>query len=321
MIEHREHRSSIEDSLKEIMIEKSLIKAGQIEVAQMVTDLKQELNEGMHNLKTQFSQSKLNHAELLKDLDYLHASAIRITEKLTETTEYVLTQNELTTGQFEDTMKHLHDIKTTIFTLSTLLEQVQNGIDSKLNWILDKVGDTGRKTLNFDGISFIFPFIFLETFVSHINIVLTHLTYLLLGMLVIVFVNAAAFYRIFFVSAVVLNFFATILNFYQLNIVSLSWVIFTVFIGTLTYCCRDCLEHLMSGFIFAGKFISQVLLGGYLRNIFALESGANKIGPEKVKKVERVNGPNDCQPNGISDNYDIHTPVRRWLNDNVDSRR
>lgn len=148
---HTHFRSSVEDSLKDIMTEKSLIKAGQIEVAQMVTTLKDELNEGMRTLKSQFSQSKLNHAELLNDLNYLHESALRITDKLTETTEYVLTQNELATGQFEDTMKHLDDIKRTIFTLSTLLEQVQNGIDSKLNWILDKVGDTGKKSLYFDG--------------------------------------------------------------------------------------------------------------------------------------------------------------------------
>lgn len=127
------------------MKEKSLIKSGQMEVAQMIIGLKSQLDDGMKSLKTQFSQSKLNHADLLKDLDYLHESASKISEKIGETTEYVLAQNELASGQFDDTIKHLNDIKKIIFTLSTLLEQIQANVDRKLVWILDKVGDTGKK--------------------------------------------------------------------------------------------------------------------------------------------------------------------------------
>lgn len=73
---------------------------------------------------------------------------------------------------------------------------------------------------------------FLETFINHINIVLFHLAYLLMGMLIIVFVNADTFHRFFFVIIVVLNFFATILNLCHIDMLSLTCIIFTTVAGT-----------------------------------------------------------------------------------------
>lgn len=71
----------------------------------------------------------------------------------------------------------------------------------------------------------------------------------------------------------------------------------------------------MSWFYFSGKFFSQFLLGGYLR---LDKANSNEVEKNK-KQTERIDA--NGRSNGISDNNDRHTPVRRWLNDNVECRR
>lgn len=70
-----------------------------------------------------------------------------------------------------------------------------------------------------------------ENFLNKVNIVLIHVGYLLLGMLTLVFVNAANFYRIFFVIAVAINFATSILDYYHLDVQQFSAMIATVFFG------------------------------------------------------------------------------------------
>lgn len=208
------HRSTIESNLHELMREKGLIRSGQVEVARMIDQLKNKLDESLINLKQQSKESKQNHDALAKDLEQLHENAFSISDKLSDTTEFILSQNEMASTQFDQTIRQLSEINETIVKLSSLLNGLETDIDRKLAWIADKVGGT-------------------DALLASVNLILQHFVYLLLGMLLLVFVNATPFYRIVFILAVPTNFACTLLRFHHLELIELTGIIFAVYVGNL----------------------------------------------------------------------------------------
>lgn len=206
------HRSAVESNLHDLMREKGLIKAGQMEVADMIAHLKAKLDESLSNLKQQSKEAKQNHATLTKDLGDLHESTFKISDKISETTEYILSQNEIAAGQFEDTLNQLGDINDTITKLAKLLRSFETDLDTKLAWISERVGGT-------------------DAFINNIGKILNYLVYLLLGMLILVFVNAPIFYRMVFVAVVPANLACSLFETRHLDLVQISQVLLAVFAG------------------------------------------------------------------------------------------
>lgn len=231
------HRSTIESNLHELMREKGLIRSGQVEVARMIDQLKQKLDESLINLKQQSKESKQNHVALAKDLEQLHENAFSISDKLSDTTEFILSQNEMAATQFDETIRQLGEINETIVKLSTLLNTLETDIDKKLAWIADKVGGT-------------------DALLTHVNVILQHFVYLLLGMLLLVFVNATPFYRIVFIVAVPSNFACTLLRVHHFELVELTGLIATVFVGNAMRSLLSTL-HLNNPFLLRGKKIDE----------------------------------------------------------------
>ena len=206
------NRAMVEGNLREIMREKSLIRSGQVEVVEMITRLKDQLDESLSSLKQQSKESKRNHEALSKDLDDLHQSAFKITDKITDTTEYILTQNEIAAGQFDVTKQQLEEISETIGRLVKILRKLESDFDTKLSWISERVGGT-------------------EALLDNIHLVMKHLGYLLIGMLALVFVNASAFYRLVFILAVPTNFACSLFNVRHLDLLQLTQAILAIYAG------------------------------------------------------------------------------------------
>lgn len=238
----------MENNLHNLIHEKSLIRSGQKEVAEMLTNLKSKLDESITNFKQQTKDTTKNHETLTKDLKDLHENALHISEKLSDATEYILSQNEITSSQLDQTIRQLNDLKETVLKLTNLLRTVENDVDQKLSWILDKVGGT-------------------DALVNNVHLLLTHLGYLLLGMLFLVFINAPAFYRIVFITAVPLNFACTIFRTWHLDLLTLTEILLT---------------------IYAANLIRVFLLPNDLKKVFALNSDENdnQIENEKPQKQD-----------------------------------
>lgn len=231
------HRSTIESNLHELMREKGLIRSGQVEVARMIDQLKLKLDESLTNLKQQSKESKQNHEALAKDLEQLHDNAFSISDKLSDTTEFILSQNELASTQFDQTIRQLSEINETIVKLSSLLNSLETDIDRKLAWIADKVGGT-------------------DALLTNVNMILQHFVYLLLGMLLLVFVNATPFYRIIFILAVPINFACTLFKVHHFELNELTGVIGAVFVGNFIRSLLSTL-HLTNPFPLKGRKIDE----------------------------------------------------------------
>lgn len=204
------HRAVVESNLHELMREKGLIRSGQMEVAKMIDHLKVRLDESLINLRQQSKQMKDNHATLLDDINNLQSNAFQISDKLGETTEYILSQNEIASTQFDQTVQRLTEINHTIEKLQKLMQVLEGGVDEKLAWITNKMGDADEALTN-------------------INLILQHVGYLLFGMLLLVFINAPAFYRIFFIFAVPVNFMCALFKWRNVSLIELTQILGIVF--------------------------------------------------------------------------------------------
>lgn len=205
------HRAAVQTNLHELMREKSLIRSGQVEVARMIDELKQKLDDSMTSLKRQSHQMKQNHENIQADLSNLQTNALHINDKLGETTEYILSQNEIASAQFDQTVRHMSEIKETAEQLAQLLQTLEGDVNTKLTWIRNKIGDT-------------------DLIVSNMNLVLEHLGLLLLGMLLLVFVGATRFQRFFFVTAISVNFACTLYHLRHVKMLQLLQIIAGVFV-------------------------------------------------------------------------------------------
>lgn len=207
-------RSTIETNLQEIMYEKNLIKAGQLEVAQMIGALKLKLDDGLQTLDGQSVQMRSHHADLMRDLAELHKNAVRISEKLEDAMEFVLSQTKVASVQFDQTVKQLHEINKTVFDVADLIRQLQSELNGQLQWITEKVGGT-------------------DHFVAKLQLCLQYLAYLLLGMLLLVFVSAGAFYRVVFLLSVLVAFAVNVTDLYAIEMIQMTAACGTIFIGTI----------------------------------------------------------------------------------------
>lgn len=259
------HRAVVENNLHELMREKGLIRSGQLEVAQMIENLKSKLDESLTNLKQQSKQMKDNQAALLDDLGNLQTNAFHISDKLSDTTEYLLSQNEIASNQFDQTIQRLSEINETIEKLQQLMNTLERSVDKKMAWITGKLGGTDEALTN-------------------INLVVQHLGYLLFGMLLLVFINAPAFYRVFFIFAVPMSLISTLLQWRNVGLVELTQIL---------------------GIVFVCNLIRQIMWNMNLKNPFAMSP----------KKSEKTKATNDRQTEekevSHEDNDEFDGDVRR----------
>lgn len=240
------HRAVVESNLHELMREKGLIRSGQIEVATMIDSLKVKLDESLINLRQQSKQMKENQAALLEDLNNLQSNAFHISDKLSATTEYILTQNDLASTQFDQTIRRLGEINELIEKLQSVMQTLEGNVGEKLAWITDKIGGTDEA-------------------LTKINLLLQHFAYMLFGMLLLVFVNAPAFYRLFFIFAVPMNFICALMQWRSTTLIELTQIL---------------------GIVFACNFIRYILTTMNVKNLFVL-------GKQKVIQTEGTKATSD----------------------------
>ncbi|XP_049543283.1 protein brambleberry-like [Anopheles darlingi] len=101
------HRAKVESNFCELVREKSLIRAGQQEVAVLLTDLRARIDGSMRQLEQQPKRSKVNHDSLLTDLERLQANAAAIATKIDETGIHFVEHHRVAEQQYRYTLEQL----------------------------------------------------------------------------------------------------------------------------------------------------------------------------------------------------------------------
>ncbi|XP_041776937.1 protein brambleberry-like [Anopheles merus] len=197
------HRAKVESNYRDLLREKGVIKAGQQEVAVLLTDLRKRIDDSVNQLEEQSKRSKVNHGALLTDLEALQAHAAQIATKIDETGVHFAQHHRAVEEQYGYTLEQLQRINATVASMLESIRTLQHDFNRQLAWLVEKLGG-GEKIL------------------PKLNIILLHIGYLLLGMICLAFVGADKLLRFVFVAAVPGNLIGGLMELFEPDVLRLS---------------------------------------------------------------------------------------------------
>ena len=86
---------------------------------------------------------KEHFSEILDDLKNVKEQAILLWNKLEDSTNRLVEQNEQASAQYDETLSKLEKINNTIFFVWNLTSTMHSEINNKLGWITNYIGTTG----------------------------------------------------------------------------------------------------------------------------------------------------------------------------------
>ncbi|XP_055595220.1 protein brambleberry-like [Uranotaenia lowii] len=215
------HRAKVESNFRELVREKSLIRAGQQEVAILLTDLRTRIDDSIKQLESQSKRSKLNHASLLSDMETLQKHAAMISNKIDETGTHFASHHKAAEEQYQYTLGQLQKINNTVANMLTMIGALQKDFNQKLNWITEKVGGS-------------------DYILRKMNTIVVHFCYLVLGMICLSFIGVDKFIRIFFILLVPGNLMVNLLDLFESDVIQLSVVLVSFILADVI--CRIALK-------------------------------------------------------------------------------
>uniref|UniRef100_A0A1Q3FH47 Uncharacterized protein n=1 Tax=Culex tarsalis TaxID=7177 RepID=A0A1Q3FH47_CULTA len=216
------HRAKVESNFRDLVREKSLIRAGQQEVAVLLTELRGRIDESIKQLELQSKRSKLNHASLLTDMENLAKSASTIANKIDETGLHFATHHQNAEKQYQYTLNQLQKINNTVANMLEMIGTLQKDFDQKLSWITEKVGGS-------------------DYILKKMHTIVLHFCYLIFGMICLSFIGADKFIRIFFILAVPGNLLGNLLDLFESDVIRLSIALASFIAADLI--CRVALKY------------------------------------------------------------------------------
>ncbi|XP_052898598.1 protein brambleberry-like [Anopheles moucheti] len=197
------HRAKVESNYRDLLREKGLIKAGQQEVAMLLTDLRNRIADSVIQLEIQSKQSKVNHDSLLTDLERLEANAAEIAAKIEQTGVHFTSHHRAVEEQYRYTLEQVQRINATVANMLESLKNLQQDFNRQLAWLMEKIGGS-------------------ENILPKLNVILMHLGYLLLGMICLAFVGADKLLRVIFIVAVPGNLIGGLLELFEPDLLRLT---------------------------------------------------------------------------------------------------
>ncbi|XP_075539656.1 protein brambleberry-like [Dermacentor variabilis] len=181
----------VAENLKELMLEKALIAAGQRELAQMTNTIRKKLDAASTMMLSNEQQRQVNHRELLKDLSAVQNYAKFLQERLEQTAQVVLSRQETAAVRFEETLSNLGKINASIGYVQEVIDTMRKDVDSKFGWLVRLLHSTGDQ-------------------LSAIYCCVLHCGYLLVAMFLAAFLQFPMASRVFLLFSVPVNAVASI---------------------------------------------------------------------------------------------------------------
>lgn len=130
-----EQHNLVASNLRELTMEKALIRLGHSKLITMTEDIKEKLVKANDEMLRQESDRKINHQEVMNDLLAIQ----ELWEKLENSTNNILKQNQEAANQYLRTLEQLEQINKTV----NFVWNLHKHVDEKLGWITDYISSTG----------------------------------------------------------------------------------------------------------------------------------------------------------------------------------
>ncbi|PNF32494.1 hypothetical protein B7P43_G03867 [Cryptotermes secundus] len=173
-------------NLRELTREKALIASGHRELAKMMDDVRNKLDEASSDLSSQANERRENHKQLLEDLDTILDHVSLICQRIDHSMQEILAWHEAATAQYSSALYKLSQINVTVNFLLDLLDKTRHELDERLGWLTNLMGDTGNQ-------------------LDHLYSCVLHFLYLIAGMITAAFIRAPTITRVFLLLIAPLN--------------------------------------------------------------------------------------------------------------------
>ncbi|KAL1491145.1 hypothetical protein ABEB36_011786 [Hypothenemus hampei] len=176
----------LENNIMRLADEKRLIHETHSKLLQMTQEVQHKLESSAQMIVHQTSENKLNHKELLEDINRIQEKANDLFAKIDVYSEILLQQNEDFKIQYESTIRNLKEVNNTVHNLVNLVGGTKKALEERLSWITDVLGGTDKA-------------------VERLYLVSWHLGFILISMLSSVFLSALPSTRLATVTLPILN--------------------------------------------------------------------------------------------------------------------
>ncbi|ENN76300.1 protein brambleberry [Dendroctonus ponderosae] len=176
----------IEENIRRLASEKQLIRDTHNTLVQMTKEVQSSLASTAKMVADQHSDTKVNHAQLLEDVNTIQKKASALFDRIEGYSEMLLKQKEEFQGQYEATLNNLNEVNETMHALVNLVKGTRQTLEEKVSWILTALGGTDQA-------------------VERLNLVFSHVCFSLVAMLGCAFLSAKPSTRLAIISLPPIN--------------------------------------------------------------------------------------------------------------------
>ncbi|XP_046397645.1 protein brambleberry-like isoform X2 [Ischnura elegans] len=178
--------ASLASHMRYLEKEKSLVKAGHGQIAQIVQGMHEKLDETNSQMDALLAERKTNHNKLLKNIRTLQEQVLVLLQNIDRSIQLVNEQSAEITVKYEAAIESLSQINATVHYLLHLIELTHNELEARMKWMSSLLGGTG------DHMAVMCAFVL-------------HFGYLILGMVSMAFVGAPPLSRLLLLFIVPVN--------------------------------------------------------------------------------------------------------------------
>ncbi|CAI8024144.1 Protein brambleberry [Geodia barretti] len=179
-------KEKIASNLEHLAREKVLISSGQQLIANMTSDIRQQLEVASEMLGSQEQNLKASQKEIMDDISTVRENIQGVWGRIDNRTSQLLGVLQDITDHYQDTLESLRVINETLGGVQEMVEGMNAAVHTQLDWVIGQLGGANHG-------------------LRVLSSCAGHALFLLVAMLVIVFLRAPAVARFFLLVSVVTN--------------------------------------------------------------------------------------------------------------------
>ncbi|XP_033763111.1 protein brambleberry-like [Pecten maximus] len=144
-IAHQDVMEHVTSNIDNLVKEKSLIAAGNKELADMTESIKNKLELTTSTLTEQDNDQKKNHMQIMEDLNRIRVKAQEALSKLDNSSKYFLKNHKETMVHYQLLYENIIKINSTVGNLLSTVSIMQDKLDKKIGWFTHILGATEEK--------------------------------------------------------------------------------------------------------------------------------------------------------------------------------
>ncbi|XP_048769489.1 protein brambleberry-like [Ostrea edulis] len=137
--------TNVEDNMKNLRQEKSLIATGNQQLAEMVENIRQKLDITAEKMASHEEKQQENYKNIIQDLGQIHTKAQDALKKLDESSKQLLQNHKEMTKFYLEMYQNVIKINSSVTKLMSTVQTMQRDLEKKISWFSHILGSSEDK--------------------------------------------------------------------------------------------------------------------------------------------------------------------------------